>query len=62
MRGARMASSDDVAQVIYVAATDGSDQLRYLVGNDNPPFIKARREMSEADYIDFMRSQFLPKK
>lgn len=53
-------SSDDVAQGIYGAATDERDQLRYLVGDGAHGFVKARREMSENDYIAFMRSKFLP--
>lgn len=53
-------SSDDVAKVIYGAATDGSSQLRYLVGDDARGFVKARREMTEADYMAFMRAKFLP--
>jgi hypothetical protein len=32
MTAARMISSDDVAKVIYAAATDGTSRLRYLVG------------------------------
>ena len=53
-----MMSSDDVAGVIYDAATDGTDRLRYLVGDDARGFVKARREMSEEGYIAFMRGQF----
>jgi NAD(P)-dependent dehydrogenase (short-subunit alcohol dehydrogenase family) len=62
MSAARMLSADEVAKVIYGAATDGTDQLRYLVGNDTRGFIKARQEMSEQGYVTFMRSWFLPKK
>lgn len=58
MTSASNMSSDDVAKVIYAAATDGSDQLRYLVGDDARGFVKARREMPEGDYIAFMRSHF----
>lgn len=58
MTKARTMSSDDVARTIAEAATDGSDRLRYLVGDDSRGFIKARRELSEPDYIAFMRSQF----
>ena len=61
MTAARATSADDVAQVIYSAATDGTDQLRYLIGDDSRGFIKARREMSHQDYVDFMRPRFLPK-
>jgi NAD(P)-dependent dehydrogenase (short-subunit alcohol dehydrogenase family) len=53
-------SSDDVASVIYGATTDGSDQLRYLIGDDARGFVKARREMSETDYMAFMRARFAP--
>jgi NAD(P)-dependent dehydrogenase (short-subunit alcohol dehydrogenase family) len=56
---ARGMSSDDVARVILVAATDGTDRLRYLVGDDNCGFVRARQEMADQDYIDFMRSKFL---
>jgi short-subunit dehydrogenase len=61
MSAARMLGAEDVARVIYGAATDGTDQLRYLVGNDTRGFIKARQEMSDQDYVTFMRSRFLPK-
>jgi NAD(P)-dependent dehydrogenase (short-subunit alcohol dehydrogenase family) len=61
MSAARMLSAEAVAKVIYGAATDGTDQLRYLVGNDTRGFIKARQEMSDKDYVTFMRSWFLPK-
>ena len=62
MRSARMTSAEEVAQVIYDAATDGTDRLRYIIGNDIPPFIKARRQMSDQDYVDFMGSRFLPQR
>jgi len=55
---ARTISSEDVARVIYDAATDGTPRLRYLVGNDARGFIKARRELPDQDYVDFMRSHF----
>ena len=60
MTSASNISSDDIAKVIYGAATDGSDQLRFLVGDDARGFVKARREMSEGDYMAFMRAKFLP--
>jgi NAD(P)-dependent dehydrogenase (short-subunit alcohol dehydrogenase family) len=58
MRGGRMMSADDVAQVIHQAATDGTSQLRYLVGDDNRGLIQARRELSDQDYVEFMRERF----
>lgn len=58
MSDARTISSEDVAKVIFEAATDTSDRLRYLVGNDTRGFIAARYEKSEQDYVRFMRSKF----
>jgi NAD(P)-dependent dehydrogenase (short-subunit alcohol dehydrogenase family) len=52
------ATEQDVADVIYTAATDGSNQLRYVATDDLKPLLKARRETSEAEYIGLMRSQF----
>jgi hypothetical protein len=58
MSAARTISSDDVAKAIFEAATDGTALLRHLVGNDTRGFIKARQELSDQDYIEFVRSQF----
>jgi short-subunit dehydrogenase len=58
MTASRTIGSKEVANVIYAAATDGTDQLRYLVGNDSRGFLKARQEMPEAKYVAFMRSHF----
>jgi NAD(P)-dependent dehydrogenase (short-subunit alcohol dehydrogenase family) len=61
MTAARTTGADQVARVIYDAATDGTDRLRYLVGDDRRGFIKARQEKSEPEYVNFMRSWFHPK-
>lgn len=58
MRSGISMSSLDVARVIFEAVTDGKEQLRYLVGDDERGFVKARRELTEQGYIDFMRSRF----
>lgn len=58
MRGQRLATEEDVAKVIFEAATDGSDQLRYVATDDIKPLVQARRETSEAEYIQLMRSKF----
>jgi NAD(P)-dependent dehydrogenase (short-subunit alcohol dehydrogenase family) len=60
MSAARTTSSDDVAQVIHLAATDGTDRLRYLVGDDARGFIRAWDTLSNEDYVSFMRSLFSP--
>jgi NAD(P)-dependent dehydrogenase (short-subunit alcohol dehydrogenase family) len=58
LRGQRLATEEDVAKVIFDAATDGSDRLRYVATDDIKPLVKARRETSEEEYITFMRSTF----
>jgi NAD(P)-dependent dehydrogenase (short-subunit alcohol dehydrogenase family) len=58
LRAGRLATEDDVAQVIYGAATDGSARLRYVATEDIKPLVKARRETSEDEYIALMRSRF----
>jgi NAD(P)-dependent dehydrogenase (short-subunit alcohol dehydrogenase family) len=62
MSAARTVSSSEAARVIYGAATDGTDRLRYLVGDDSRGFIKARRETSDEEYMAFMRSRFPTKR
>ncbi|EGY01612.1 oxidoreductase [Nitrospirillum viridazoti Y2] len=52
---------DGVAEVIYTAATDGTDQLRYVATDDIKPLIAARRETSEEAYMAMMREHFMPK-
>jgi hypothetical protein len=53
-----VATEEDVASVIFEAATDGTDQFRYVATEDIKPLVAARRETSEAGYIKFMRKQF----
>ena len=52
-----MATEEDVANVIFEAATDGTDQLRYVATEDIKPLLAARGEPSEAEYIKFMKEQ-----
>jgi NAD(P)-dependent dehydrogenase (short-subunit alcohol dehydrogenase family) len=62
LRAARGGStSEEVAEVIFAAATDGTDQLRYVATDDIKPLVAARRETSEAEYIAFMRARMAPK-
>ncbi|WP_263359429.1 SDR family oxidoreductase [Acidicapsa ligni] len=61
LRANRHATELDVAEVIYLATTDGTDQLRYVATKDIEPLVKMRRETSEAEYMAFMRSQFQAK-
>jgi NAD(P)-dependent dehydrogenase (short-subunit alcohol dehydrogenase family) len=58
IQSSRKTSADEVAQVIYGAAIDGTSRLRYFTGEDVGGFLQARREMAEEDYLCFMRSRF----
>jgi NAD(P)-dependent dehydrogenase (short-subunit alcohol dehydrogenase family) len=58
LRAARLATSEDVARVIFEAASDGSDRLRYVATEDIAPLVNARRETSEEAYMAMMRSTF----
>ncbi|MEO8028110.1 MAG: SDR family NAD(P)-dependent oxidoreductase [Bryobacteraceae bacterium] len=58
LRANRLATEQDVADVIYAAATDGSSRLRYVATEDIKPMVKKRRETSEEEYIEFMRYEF----
>jgi NAD(P)-dependent dehydrogenase (short-subunit alcohol dehydrogenase family) len=47
-----------VADVIYAAATDGSDQLRYEAGDDAVSLLAARREADDATFLGGIKAQF----
>lgn len=48
----------DVAATVLGAVTDGTDQLRYLVGQDTRGFIDAWDTMTNDEYLAFMRRHF----
>jgi NAD(P)-dependent dehydrogenase (short-subunit alcohol dehydrogenase family) len=60
LRAKRLATVEDVARVIFEAATDGTTRLRYVATADIEPLVKARRETGEEQYMATMRSQFSP--
>jgi NAD(P)-dependent dehydrogenase (short-subunit alcohol dehydrogenase family) len=59
MLAGETSSAEQVAEVVFGAATDRSPQLRYVVGEDIATLVKVRREMGEDNYIALMRAQFL---
>src|ERR1700733_6696890 len=54
-----MVPAGQVALTVVAAATDGTDQLRYLVGNDTRGFIQAWETLPNAEFLAFMRAHFL---
>ena len=45
-----------VAETIWRAATDGTDQLRYIAGADAEQIIAARKAMDDPEYLALVRS------
>lgn len=59
MKGIELATSEQVAEVIYQATTDGTDTLRYIVGNDDfKSRISARATMPDQDYLNAIKSGY----
>ncbi|SEW49619.1 SDR family oxidoreductase [Chitinophaga arvensicola] len=56
--GEHMSSATAVAEEIYKAATDGSDQFRYAVGADAKGWIKDRTSMDDLTFTRHMRTLF----
>ena len=53
-----MNTADEIARVIYGAATDGTNRLRYFCGEDTGDLMKSKREMPDERFLQFMRSRF----
>jgi NAD(P)-dependent dehydrogenase (short-subunit alcohol dehydrogenase family) len=50
--------ANDVARLIYDAATDGSDQLRYVVGADACATLQAREQLDDDAFMAIIRNNF----
>lgn len=46
-----------VAKVIYEAATDGTNQLRYRAGEDAHQLLDNRKKMTDAEFFEMMTNQ-----
>lgn len=60
MRVAATSTAADVAEVIFAAATDGSDRLRYVATEDVKSLIRLRQEASEEEYMAFICEHLAP--
>ena len=54
----RVSPPSAVAEVIFQAATDGSNTLRYTAGQDAEIFLKVRRESNDEEYFEAVKKQF----
>jgi NAD(P)-dependent dehydrogenase (short-subunit alcohol dehydrogenase family) len=57
-RGSAYAEASEIAEVIYTAATDGTNQLRYLAGKDAEAKTAERSKMSDEVYSDWAIAHF----
>ena len=52
------ASPDSTADIIFQAATDGADRLRYEAGADAKQILSSRRAADDSTFLGGMRAQF----
>lgn len=52
-------SPEQVAEVVYEAATDGKDQLRYIAGADAKAIYETRMQVGDEAFRKAMAQQFL---
>ncbi|SEW51764.1 SDR family oxidoreductase [Chitinophaga arvensicola] len=56
----QLATAEEVAAVIYEAATDGTDTLRYAVGNEDfKQRLASRHTMPDQEYINAIKNSYL---
>ena len=54
----RVAPPFVVAEVIYQAATDGTNRLRYTAGYDADMFLSAKTQATDEEYVTAIKNQF----
>ena len=52
-------SPEEIAAVVYEAATDGKDQLRYVAGVDARELYKQRQAVGDAAFMQYMKEMIL---
>lgn len=57
--GATFAPAEKIAEVVYEAATDGKDQLRYLAGDDAEAIMGQRAQLGREGFKQYMEDSFL---
>jgi NADP-dependent 3-hydroxy acid dehydrogenase YdfG len=51
-------SAASIAEVVFEAATDGTNKLRYIAGEDAKVFISNRQQLDDNTFIGGVRAQF----
>ncbi len=57
-RGGAFSTAEQIAEVIYTAATDGTPQLRYIAGTDAQSILAAKAQMSEGQFAEMIQQGF----
>lgn len=60
-RIANYSTAEQIAEVVYQAATDGKDQLRYIAGSDAQAIHARRMEIGPEEFRKELRKQFFGK-
>ena len=59
LRDIQLATAEEIATTIYIAATDGTDTLRYVVGNkDFVRRMNERLKMPDQQYVQSVRNSY----
>jgi NADP-dependent 3-hydroxy acid dehydrogenase YdfG len=58
MDPSNMSKPEQIAEVIYTAATDGTDTLRYRAGADALQLLDARSKMTDEEFFAMQKQQF----
>lgn len=51
---------EEIAETIFTAATDETDQLRYQAGQDTELYLGKMQDGNDQAYVDYMRERFIP--
>lgn len=57
----KLSTPEEVGRFVFNAVTDGTDNFRYLIGEEMRSFLTIKKEKSDEEYVHFMRRQLLPK-
>lgn len=59
MNDGKSSTSEYLAEKIFEAATDGTDRIRYLIGEDAAEFIKLRDQLGGEGFVKAMQTELL---
>jgi short-subunit dehydrogenase len=57
-QASNFSTAEQIAEVIFEAATDGKPRLRYIAGPDAQQLLQAQAAMSEQEFHEMMKQNF----